>query len=156
MPQRDGARRGRAKSEHGFMRDQAYTAYFSSQIGKRIVLSARIALNRLRFQSRVQTIKTKERAMSVEISRGQYTGWTKRAWPNKDQIIDDLTRAADILSRDWPPYPVGAVRNLWVNFGRKVERAQNSEECVDAFFHVLQYLVCPEPGWEGVELKIVN
>lgn len=93
---------------------------------------------------------------SVEISRKQYLDWIAHHWPDKDKVISTLTMSADILSRDWPPYPVSAVRNLWIEFGRKVERAQTPDECVAALFHVLEYLACPEPGWDGVELKFVQ
>ncbi len=101
-------------------------------------------------------MSTNSGVAEVEISRSTYLRWIKGSWPDKSMVIGILTENADTESRNWPRYPRGAVRNLWVDFGRKVERATTPEECVDALFKVLKYLACPEPGWDGVSLKIVD
>lgn len=91
---------------------------------------------------------------TVVVERQEYMNIATRHWPDKAKIANELADMADTASRKWPACSRSALFRLIATMGLKIAQAEKPEDCVDAYFKAIQYLSCPEPGWEGVKLKV--
>ncbi|MDE1924870.1 MAG: hypothetical protein KGH79_01660 [Patescibacteria group bacterium] len=109
-------------------------------------------------ESSILTCKTC-RHVIVEISRSQYLRFIQNYWPNKLRVLNHLAdHAYNITTNpklEGPVIPLSALFRALPLFGQKVEQASKSGDCIDAFFYLLQHLACPEPGWEGIEIRSI-
>lgn len=60
------------------------------------------------------------------------------------------------MRRDWPPVGSDVLYRMLVEMGGEIEKAKTPEESWEAFFKVLQYLACPEPGHEALTLRVID
>ena len=93
---------------------------------------------------------------TIEVRRGEWLRFISDQWPHKEKVCDLLSEAAYTHSQKCPPIGCSWLFRLLVRFGRKIELAESPEACFEAFVEVLNFLSHPEPGWDGVELKIVD
>jgi|GEM_PF-2523807 len=93
----------------------------------------------------------------VQLSRTQYLGWVSDRWPDKERILLFLAEdAASLGDERWPPVSDIACFILPAQLGLKIAQAERPDQCVEAFFEMLKYFACPEPGWDGVTLRIID
>lgn len=101
---------------------------------------------------------TKEKVMSgngVVESRSQWIEWVEHKWPDKRAVTEMLADSAEDFSRKCPACGNGVYARLLAQLGYEVAQAKNPSQCVEAYFEVIKYFACPEPGWDSIELKFV-
>ena len=91
----------------------------------------------------------------VEVSKSQWFRFIESAWPDKRRVASLLTVNTSTMSAEWPPAPVTAYDGFLAQMLASIDAAKTPEDCWDAFLKVIKYLACPEPGCEGVTLKVI-
>ncbi len=91
----------------------------------------------------------------LEVSRSQYLRLVEKVWPNKDAVLSLLMDNLLVLSKDFPPISMQAYSGFLAKFGQMTERAKSPQECIDELLRTLGHFACPEPGWEGVGLRVI-
>lgn len=92
----------------------------------------------------------------LELSRSQYLRVIEKVWPDKDEIIAFAADNTAIISAGWKLPGMRAVCLAIAKMGQKIERSENPNECVEAFFYALNYFARPDSKPGVIELRVIS